>query len=267
MGKYIKLDIRRWVTCRNFYIGIVGVMLACWFSSYKMSGYDVWNMFTYISWQSTYTLIYAAASISYASCFLEDSENKFWNVCILRGGQKEYVRAKVFVSFISAVLTVTVGMLLFCCIWHIKNPWISGVEQDLELVKEIDCFGFLMKKETIFVYFICCSFFRGLLAGILALIATFMSLYIKNYLFILTVPIILYYFLVNYLTTGLGLPDMANICLIFDPEGGIFENSVTQIPYAFTLCIVMVILLERLMERKIHLEISGEEKRKVRNEN
>lgn len=263
MKKYITMDIYRVLGSHDFYAGVLCVMFACWFCTYQMKDYDVYTMFTYISWQGTYTLIYAAAAISYASAFLEDAEHQFWNVSVLRGDLKSYVLSKVLVCFLSSVFTMGLGMTLFCCVWHMEKPWSRFAESDMEIIQNIDCFRDLMTPETILLYFICGALLRGLLAGILSLVSVYISLYVKNRLFTLTVPVVAYFFLVNYLITGLGLSDMFNVCYIFEPQGGIFADSIWQIPYALGISAVTVLIFAILIERKIHTEIRSEKKGKV----
>ncbi|MBO5303506.1 MAG: hypothetical protein J6A92_05595 [Lachnospiraceae bacterium] len=261
MRKYLKMDINRAVCAKDFYIGILCVICACWFCTYQMKEYDVYTMFTYISWQGTYTLVYAAAVISYAAVFLEDAEYQFWNLSVLRGDFKSYVWAKVLACFFVSTLTMTLGMTIFCFLWHLKNPWSHFAASDMEVIQNMDCFRNLMKPETITLYFICGALLRSLLAGILSLIAAYVSLYIKNRLFVLTVPVVAYFFLVNYLMSGLKLPEICNICYIFEPQGAIFSDSVWQIPYAIGVSAGIIFLLKIVIERKLYREIRSEKMR------
>ena len=97
----------------------------------------------------------------------------------------------------------------------------------------------------------------GLLGGIFALLSAYLSLYERNRLFTICAPVIGVYFINNFLTDTLHLPDAANILAIFDAEQAIFEARWLNIAYAVVVALAAFLVIGALTEKKIEREIYG----------
>lgn len=253
--KYLKADSYRVISSWKFYVGILMSAFICLISAWGYYGGSVINGFHYMSWRSTYTLVYALAAVPFAGVFIEDEAHKFYNLFVLRGSLKKYVWSKVFVCFFSSVLVVGFGSLLCCFLVHIKLPW-SNLDADRQGAYEMyTCFGFLLKQNLLPLYIFCYASMRGLLAGILSVLSQWLSLYAENQLFAVALPMSAYYFLINI------LPEPLNIYDIFEASVNMVDSVALKIPIALFVSAVSVLLLEYLIEKKLSKEILGREKK------
>lgn len=253
--RYLKTDSYRVATSWQFYAGILMAAFASLISGWGYFGGSVVNGFHYMSWRSTYTLVYAFAAVPFAGAFIEDEVHKFGSLSVLRGSLKKYVWSKVLVCFVSSVLVVGLGVLLCCYLVHIQLPWNNLEAERRAGYEAYTCFGFLMKWDWMPAYFFCYAALRGFLAGILSVLSQWLSLYARNQLFAVALPMSAYYFLINY------LPEPLNIYDIFDGAVNMVDSVALKIPIALLFSGVCVLLLEYLIEKKLSREILGREKR------
>lgn len=253
--KYLKTDSYRVITSWQFYVGILLAAFASLISGWGYFGGSVVNGFHYMSWRSTYIMVYAFAAIPFAGAFIEDEEHKFGSLSVLRGSLKKYVWSKVLVCFLSSLLVVSLGALLCCYVVHVRLPWNDLTAENIHEYGMYTCFGFLMEWNLMPLYFFCYAALRGFLAGILSVLSQWLSLYAQNKLFSVALPMSAYYFLVNF------LPEPLNIYDIFEGAVNMVDSVALKIPIALLFSGVCVLLLEYLIEKKLSKEILGREKR------
>ena len=152
---------------------------------------------------------------------------------------------------------VVLGVLLFVLILSFRYPLLSEKNAFLPDRLTWSNFGFLLHDGTALLYFICAAWMCGLLGGIFALLSAYLSLYERNRLFIICAPVIGVYFINNFLTDTLHLPDAANILAIFDAEQAIFEARWLNIAYAVVVALAAFLVIGALTEKKIEREIYG----------
>lgn len=248
---YFKTDCYRAFFSARFYGAVAVVMAVSLVSALGYFGGCVINGFHYMSWRSTYVLVYAAAAIPFAGVFVEDGLHKFSYPSIARGNLKGYAWSKILTGFFSAALTVGIGSLLFCCMVHIRMPWNTLDGETLARYENYCCFGFLLKRGMFRLYFFCYALMRGLLAGILAVLSQWLSLYVENRLFAIALPMSAYYFLVNY------LPRPFNIYELFEASVNIAGTPFLKIPCAMLASASAVLVMGFFVERKLERNLRG----------
>ena len=141
--------------------------------------------------------------------------------------------------------------MVFCYAAHIRLPWNTLDAETIAIYGKYSCLGFLMEKNFMPCYFFCYSLMRGLLAGILAVLAQWLSLYAENQLFAVALPMSAYYFLVNY------LPEPFNLYDFFDPAANVLGNLKLKIPSVLFVSAVSVLIIGIFMEKKLEKDIFG----------
>lgn len=257
MKNYFKTDMYRLLSSRQFVFGIAGIAVLYIVGAYQaIIVSNVYMAYFYNGWFSTATLAYAFCAISFSSCFVEDSEHNFWMQEIQRGCVKKYAWSKVIVCFLSGILTMVAGILLFVLIMHTWMPWVPE-ESFLQNQRIMDTFGFLLYPQTILLYFLCSAIKSGMLGGIFALLSAYISLYEKNRLFTICAPVVGYYFIENLLIANLKLPTYFDLLVIYGQGYTLFENKVWDIIYAAFVGLLVMLILGVMIKKKIRREICG----------
>lgn len=256
MKRYLKTDFYRMISSRQFYIAIVGIAFLYYMSGFQFAFQDVCASYTYTKMLSIAILAYAFCAIPFSGCYVEDEENHFWYLAVQKGTIRKYVWSKVVVCFLGAVLSMILGVALFAGALHIRYPLVSDNAIAVQL-REVDAFGFLLYKDTAFLYFVCSAGMNGLLGGIFALLSAYLSLYEKNRLFTICIPIIGYYFFENFFTNTLNMPDSANLDVIFSSDLSLFQNTLLDVFYAVVIAVIALVMIGILTVKKIEREIYG----------
>lgn len=72
-------------------------------------------------------IAYAFCASAFAAVFCEDLENKYLRYSIGRGNLKKYVLSKVIVIYVSSIITMILGTLLFVMYLRLQLPWTSDL--------------------------------------------------------------------------------------------------------------------------------------------
>ena len=75
--------------------------------------------------EQTSCLLYTSSA--FAAVFCEDLENKYLRYSIGRGNLKKYVLSKVIVIYVSSIITMILGTLLFIMYLRLQLPWTSDL--------------------------------------------------------------------------------------------------------------------------------------------
>lgn len=203
---YLRTDIRRLIKNYPIYLAIVGVAVSMWFSledaafEEGMVNGNVLDTYHFAVSMSGIMIAYAFCAFSYATVFCEDLEHKYARYSINRGNTWKYVVSKAVVVYGSSVITMVLGSLLFVVSIRLKIPWTSEGLQDIFFMEGM--YGSLIAGEHYWVYVFLCTLQMGMLAGILSLAASFLSMYISNKMLILITPILIQQLLLEYRGNG-----------------------------------------------------------------
>lgn len=258
MGKYLKTDFYRLISSKQFYIGIIGLAVLYYASGFQFGFQEICASYICTKMSSVAILAYAFCAVPFSGCYVEDEENHFWYSAVQRGSIKKYAWSKVLVCFAGAVLAMVIGTALFVLILSIHYPMVLDEGAVSVQLREVDAFGFLLHDGTAFWYFICSAGMNGLLGGIFALLSAYLSLYEKNRLFTICTPVIGYYFLENFLTDVLHMPNAASLEVIFSSDISLFNNTLLDVVYALMAALIALSGIGTLTVRKIKREIHGD---------
>lgn len=157
------------------------------------------------------------------------------------------------------------GFGMFCIIGNLYGIGDAAVCFDIQVSLSVLCFTtpvyeFYITQDVFrnilaeghpVLYFAASSALTGMLAGLLSLFAMYLSLFIKNRLFVVCVPMIAHYFVDNYIVNWLKLPDWLSISYTFTSEIKMWQNSYISVLYACGMAGVGIGLFTVLITKKI----------------
>ena len=176
--RYFKTESgRAFLSCR-FLLSIAGVTLTYFFSLYKVAGIYDSVYTTYINATSLipFLVTLTICAIPFSHCFCEDMEYHYIFQTALRCPVWKYVLVKILLIYLTAISTMVLGTVLFVLIIRLKVPW-TGPESHWMQYPFVRVF---FDNDHFLVYYIVHSFFTGLLAGFLSVLAAFGSLFWQN---------------------------------------------------------------------------------------
>ena len=245
---YLKTDIRRLIKNHSIYLAIVGVAVSIWFSledyafNERMVNGNVLDTYSMAANMSGIMIVYAFCAFSYATVFCEDLEHKYARYSINRGNIWKYVVSKAVVVYGASVITMVLGSLLFVATIRLKLPWTSDSLQDIYLG---GMYSSLIAGEHYWVYVILCTLQMGMLAGVLSLAASFLSMFVSNKMLILITPILLQQLLLEYRGNG-----WFNVLLIY-PSSNQFSTDIQYFLTVFGSSLSFSVLLTWGIYKKI----------------
>lgn len=234
--RYIKMDLYRAIFSWRFLIGILGVVFVMFLAILESQQLESGILYIYalVVYGLPFMITMIFCAFSYASSFCEDWENKYFRLEVIRGKLGMYTCSKVIAVFLTAMLTMAIGVTLFVSILHIFLPWIIRQDPTYESYLVAGVLHGVLKSRNFLLFFFLSGIQQGILAGILALFASYLSLYISNKLLILSFPAIGYYFIENILGVILG-ENTINFNLLFDSAYSFWSNGL--ISYIFAIII------------------------------
>jgi hypothetical protein len=100
----------------------------------------------------------------------------------------------------------------------------------------------------------------GLLGGMLALFSMWLSLYVRNRMFSVCIPVVGFYFWDNYFGRIFGDLIYLNFNGIYLQNGRVFSNPIISVLYALMLAIFVSVGFGNIILRKVQKEMRGEKK-------
>lgn len=235
---YLYTDIYRLFIKKETYIGIAGIVLALFLSIGNKN--DIAESVIYTLLLSTYNvgfiLFFIFCSLPYGTIYVEELENNYIKYVINRGGLKKYVLSKNIVIFLSSIFVTAVGIILFAWICALKLPWID--EQTFQILMSSGSHTTLLKRGSYIAWIGLYGMQWGLFGGCLALISSYLSLYIRNKLLVLAMPILLYQIIIEIGTTTFRKNSMLDPLVIFDARYNLFSNDAGTFLWACTIGII-----------------------------
>ena len=254
--RYLTSEFRRSFLSYKFLIGITGVAFAQVLSIYKIAGINTSVYATYerAVYFIPYSLSFIFCTVPYAQSFCEDIEHGYIRQITLRKDLKFYVKARIGFICLSSIITMIFGTLLFISIAHIKVPWLSEVDHLDQDILAVIC----LKTGHYILYFMLRAFFWGLLAGLLAVLSAYFSLFWLNKLFVISIPFIMLYALIYFMRTIFkNIPQM-DIALIFNPSYNAWGNKTISFIWPIGLTVLMMSIIEISTCHKLRQEDNKE---------
>lgn len=257
---YFPMDSWRCICSVKMIVGIVGVVFSLLLASGNFVAITVLDYYSTALYGVPFLLTMPFCAFSYADCFCDDLETKYINASLIRGGLKRYAFSKVIVTFISSVVTMIMGNCIYVLILHIRYPWYVGEESTYTTLINSGGFRYFLNNGQWMLYFSLVALQLGLLAGILSVFASYISLYISNKLLVISVPLIGYYLLYYYVSALAGDVVWFDLKCIFDATYGmkVCDNDLLAFLYAVFVAVVVVGGLYVAIYRKIRRKLERE---------
>jgi len=256
---FLKMDFYRAVCSRRFTIGIIGIPIMMQLASIETFRWrlSVLNTFWLVVYSLPFLLTLIFCAFIYADSLCEDFEYKFIYAEIIRGNLCRYAMSKTITIFLTSVVAMALGMVLFAITLRLQVPWISLSESTYQVAITEGGFREILESEHYLAYFGLFGVQFGLLAGVLSLLAAYVSLYISNKLLVLSVPVVAYYLLV-YFENGISGSPYLNIGCIFDASNNLWRNDAFSFLYAVAIAVVFGLILSFLIYRRLNRRIRNE---------
>jgi hypothetical protein len=231
----------------KFVIGIMGVAFAYYLSVYKIYGISssVYSSYRIAINYIPFVISLTFCAMSSALGFCEDLEYNYILQVIIRGGLKKYVFFRVTAIFMTAIIVMVLGTLLFVIVARIQVPWIST--QDMF---EDDLLAGMLTKHYI-LYYIIRSFYTGMLATCIAVLSAYVSLYWRSRFFALTIPFLVYCIVIYYTNVVFIDIPRADIGQIFDPTLNLWGNIALSLIVPVGIGVFFVVTIGGLMYIKL----------------
>ncbi len=128
---YFLADLRRLWKGYEVYAAILGVAATLFFSmeSRELKNGNVMFSYFYATEMSGFMIAYVFCAFPYAASLCEDLEHKYVRYQTVRGSLKRYVASKVGVVYLSSVLAMVLGSMLFVAYCRTQGPWVN--EEDI----------------------------------------------------------------------------------------------------------------------------------------
>lgn len=237
MIRYFLTDIRRMLKSWNFYGAVVGIVFV-FFYSLERKGLRNSVLESYIA-SVTGSGIHIAAvfcSGAFAISLCEDFEHRYVYYEVIRGDSKKYLISRVVAVYLSAVLVMLAGTMIFCGICSLRVPWVRVSDSVYNLTLNGSYKNCILSGHYL-VYCLLFSLQLGMYMGILAVASSFLSLFTANMGLILSFPILLDQFFIE-----LPSNDILSFTS-FSPISARFETDWKSFMYLFFLSAGSVCLL------------------------
>lgn len=239
--RYLLTELRRTFCSFRFLVGVMGVVFSQFFSIYKVSGMQTSVYMTFICalYFIPYIMSLIFCAMPYAQSLCEDMEYGYLQQILLRKDLKAYTALRIVTIYLSAAAAMAAGTFIFVMLVHIRLPWVSVTDHfGNDLLAEI-----FFKRNLYIVYFIVHAFFSGILAGFLALLAAYASLFWRSKLFVLSMPFMTYCFLIYYLRHIFKNIPQLDIGVMFNPAYNVWNNKTLSIIWPVVMGAALLVIL------------------------
>lgn len=138
-------------------------------------------------------IAYTFCAFPFATVYTEDLEHRYIRYSMIRGNLKSYVLSKTVVIYLSSVLVMLAGTLLFLILCRTHLPWAVHEPESYNAV----CYKSLLESGQHLLYCVMTSLHLGVIAGALSSVAAMCSVFISNRAFVLAIPLVLFRILLS----------------------------------------------------------------------
>lgn len=187
----------------------------------------------------TFLLAIMFCSLPYAASLYEDLENNYYRQELARHKPGITILSKAVVIFFSAVLTMFIGSLIFTFLLGLRYEW--GILEDYgDFLLDISD---MIKNNQLVLYVAVTAYKVGTLYGVLALLSTAISLFIRNKLIVYAAPAILWHLIVDISGKFQGKPLYLEIYCIFLPDYNVWNNEWLTLLWSNLVALILALFL------------------------
>lgn len=245
-GHYFITDLRRLLKGKDIYVAILGLAISLLFSleNVGLVNNSVVETYVYATEMSGMMIAYVFCAFSYATSLCDDMEYKYMYYQTVRGSLKRYVLSKVSVIYLTSIITMILGSMMFILVYRTQGPWVDLELNDMKIYM-VGVYSGLLKEGHYILYCIFYALQLGFLAGILSVFAAFLSLYITNKMTVLVLPVLIYQILLECAGSGMFT------VFIFRAYNKPLDQDWKCLLFVFMLSIVLVAVLTMGIYKKI----------------
>ena len=123
---YVRTEIGRLFRKKEFCFSVPGIVLILFLSANDGMGNlgdSVLSAVLLSSYDAGFLIAFSVAAIPYAAAFTDELEYHYTKYLVIRGNLESYVFSKMFVIFLSSVLTMGIGITCFsvCCLAGLRS--------------------------------------------------------------------------------------------------------------------------------------------------
>lgn len=123
---YLRTEIRRLLYKKEFYFSVMGIVFILFLSGNNGMGDmgdSVLSAVLLSAYDAGFLITFSLAAIPYAAIFTDELECNYARYLVIRGNLRNYVFSKMFVIFISSMLTMGIGITCFALCCSLGSPW------------------------------------------------------------------------------------------------------------------------------------------------
>ncbi len=235
---YLRGDFKRALFTNRFLIGVAGVVFALFYSLHRMA--DIASVYTAYM-DALYFIPFSVAlifcAVPFAGSFLEDIKHKYIQLLIMRGSLKKYLMSKIIMIYISSAFSMFFGIMLFIVLVRLQVPWAL---EDEYLYSDILTKVFWENGHHL-IFFAIHALFIGLMAGNLAILAAYVSLFWQEELLTIALPFLVYYLIVYYEYGLFGNVAWLNIKQIFNISYDVWKHPLYTLLWPVCVSLVTIV--------------------------
>ncbi|MCI8873127.1 MAG: hypothetical protein HFH51_09790 [Lachnospiraceae bacterium] len=251
---YFFTDLYRLLTRKETYLSVAGVALTLFFAvgSWEELAESVIYTLLLSTYSAGFILSFVFCALPYGSVYSEELENNYIRYAVNRGGLMKYIISKNLVIFLSSVLAMGLGCLLFAVIVSFHLPWIDA--QTYETFISFCGYRDVLDNGNYVLWVALYGIQWGIFGGCLSLISSWLSLYISNKLFVLAMPALLYQIIVELGANTFRKNSLLDPRIIFDARNNLFSDDVKMFLWAggagvLTLTAVTAAVYQKMQKR------------------
>jgi hypothetical protein len=213
---------------------------------------DVLYTFSIVMYGMPAMVILIAGTFPYGDSICSDIEHKYMVNMILKSNLRGYVLSKIFVIFITAIISISIGILCYVGILHFFMPWTQVNGNQYEFLMEGGNLRYFLEKNMFTLYFGLYGIQYGLLVGNLAVFSAYLSLFISNKMLVLATPFLCYYFIDFVLADFLN--EQITLARIFSASNNLMNDDLKSFMLSIILSVIFLLLVGNLIARKMKKE-------------
>lgn len=213
---------------------------------------DVLYTFSIVMYGMPAMVILIAGTFVYGDSICNDIEHKYMINIILKSSHREYVLSKMLVIFITAITTISIGILCYVWILHFFMPWMRINGNQYEFLMQNGSFRYFLGKKMFTFYFLLYGIQYGLLAGNLAVFSAYLSLFITNKMLVLATPFLCYYFIDFVLADFLN--EQITLATVFSASNNLMHDDFKSFVFSVALSAIFLTIIGILANKKMKRE-------------
>lgn len=250
----LKSDLCRAIESKRILIAVIMVIMILFGASFEGISFDedILYMFSIVMYGMPAMIILIAGTFAHGDSICSDMEHKYISNMILKGGLNEYVVTKILSIFITAMISIVLGILCYVGILHIFIPWTQQDGNQYEFLMQSGGFRYFLGKNMFLSYFLLYGIQYGLLAGSLAVFSAYLSLYITNKMLVLATPFLAYYFM-DFILADF-FQEQITLATVFSASNNLLKNDLKSFLLAVVISALFLAAVGMLTRRKIKKE-------------